>query len=401
MITGARKRGWSGHRLSTACAAGVLFAYLVIAVVARFRGWWFVDTLGRPTATDFIDVWAAGKLALAGNPAAAYDWPAHQAMEDAAVGYRFDGYFGWHYPPTFLLAAAPLALAGYLPAWFIWVFLTAGFFVWSIYWILPSKSLPLLFLAAPTAVWCAVVGQNGFLSGGLIAGALVFLETRPVLAGVFLGLLTYKPQFGVMFPIALLAGRRWTVLISAIVTAMAFALVSVLAFGMGTWIAFARSFSTTVNGVLRVGGSGWPKIQSVYAAIHQITDDDRLAWIGQGCWMLLFAAAVATVWARPGPYKVKAAFLAVAAVAATPYVYVYDDVILLAPAALLASDGLERGWAFRDKALLAISVVLPLFFIQIGSLTTPLACLSLVLLCALRPPSEVAHRALAPSRTMA
>ena len=53
-------------------------------------------------------------------------------------------------------------------------------------------------------------GQNGFLTAALLGGALHWLDRKPWLAGILIGLLAYKPQFGVLIPIALLAGQRWT-----------------------------------------------------------------------------------------------------------------------------------------------------------------------------------------------
>ena len=50
-------------------------------------------------------------------------------------------------------------------------------------------------------------GQNGFLTAALLGGALHWLDRRPWLAGVLIGCLAYKPQFGVLIPVALLAGR--------------------------------------------------------------------------------------------------------------------------------------------------------------------------------------------------
>jgi hypothetical protein len=52
-------------------------------------------------ATDFVNVWAAGRLVLGGHAAAAYDWPTNKLAEDCALGHTFDGYYGWHYPPPF------------------------------------------------------------------------------------------------------------------------------------------------------------------------------------------------------------------------------------------------------------------------------------------------------------
>jgi len=358
---------------------GILLAYVVVAAGAYLLGLAIVDPLGRPVEVDFVNYWAAGRLALDGHAATAYDWTTHKAMEDLAVGHHFDGYYSWLYPPMFLLMVTPLALVGYLPAWLIWVVLTGGLLYWSLYRILPYPPLFPLLLAAPTVVTCAVEGQNGLLSAGLIGATLAFLERRPALAGMFLGLLTYKPQFGLLFPLALLVGQRWTVLVSATITALLVAGLSALVFGIDTWVAFIHSTSTSVNDILRAGLAGWSKTQSVYAFMRQLTDNDGLAWIVHGCWALLWVVVLVRFWTRPTAYDTKAALLATAAVAATPYLYLYDTVILLVPVTFLVKNALERGWQPYDKPLLALSFVPPLVFLAFGSLATPLACLALLL----------------------
>src|SRR5580692_13129967 len=84
----------------------LVVAHAVYLVTAFIDGIWVIAPDGTGVASDFVNVWAAGKLALAGHAAAAYDWPAHKLVEESAVGHAFDGYFGWHYPPTFLFVAA-------------------------------------------------------------------------------------------------------------------------------------------------------------------------------------------------------------------------------------------------------------------------------------------------------
>src|SRR5947199_372602 len=83
--------------------------------------------------------------------------------------------------------------------------------------------------------------RNGFLTAALLGGALHLLDRRPWLAGVLIGCLAYKPQFGVLIPIALLAGGRWTTIGAAVATVAALFAVSVLALGGGVWHAFADS----------------------------------------------------------------------------------------------------------------------------------------------------------------
>src|SRR5213595_2591873 len=92
----------------------LLVAYVatIVALLATAHG--IVDAAGRPIGTDFANVYAAGKLALAGEPAQAYDFPAHHVMQKALSGREDIPYYGWHYPPTFLLVAAALAALPYL-----------------------------------------------------------------------------------------------------------------------------------------------------------------------------------------------------------------------------------------------------------------------------------------------
>ena len=65
-----------------------------------------------------------------------------------------------------------------------------------------------------------------FSHRGLIGGTLGLMERRPALAGVCLGLLTYKPQFGLLFPLVLIADRRWRTIAVAAPVAAALAALS-------------------------------------------------------------------------------------------------------------------------------------------------------------------------------
>ena len=73
----------------------------------------------------------------------------------------------------------------------------------------------MLALAVPMVLNNALVGQNGFLTAALIGGTLYLMPVRPILAGICLGLLSYKPQYGLLFPLVLIAASQWTVFFSA------------------------------------------------------------------------------------------------------------------------------------------------------------------------------------------
>src|SRR5258708_33793198 len=103
----------------------VCFALFVINSTffpaAYFSHGWIYEANGRGIPTDFVNVWAAGKLVLEGHPALAYDWDIQKQVELALLKQDFPGYFAWHYPPPFLFVAAMLAQFPYAVAFIGWV----------------------------------------------------------------------------------------------------------------------------------------------------------------------------------------------------------------------------------------------------------------------------------------
>ena len=79
----------------------------------------------------------------------------------------------------------------------------------------------LVALAFPAVLINIGHGQNGFLTAALLGGALVVLERRPIMAGFMLGLLVYKPQYGLLLPLVLAVSGRWKCFASAAVTVAA------------------------------------------------------------------------------------------------------------------------------------------------------------------------------------
>jgi hypothetical protein len=202
----------------------------------------------------------------------------------------------------------------------------------------------LLALGFPAALWNAVAGQNGFLTAALIGATLSLIERRPVAAGVCLGLLSYKPQFGLLFPIALLAGRCWRTIAAAAATVIAMIAVSTLAFGIASWRAFFEWMPVTSRIVLGEGRADWNRLQSVFGFIRSHGGGETFAWSAQIWLAVVLAAAVAWLWHGRQPFALKAAGLVAASLLATPYVYTYDLVILAIPVAFLVRLGLTQGF---------------------------------------------------------
>jgi hypothetical protein len=342
-------------------------AYALFLAGSAYERVWLIDGLGRIIDNDFIGVWAAGRLGLDGHPAAAWNWDLHRQVEVAVAGRDFQSYYGWHYPPTFLFAAVPLAALPYLAAWAMWMAVTLPAYVAVVRAIIGERIGIVLALGFPGVLWNVSVGQNGFLTAALVGGTLLFLERRPLIAGVCLGLLTYKPQFGLLFPLVLLVDRRWQVLVAASVTAAVLVAASVLAFGLESWEAFFAWMPVTSNAVFAEGRANLMKLQSLLGVMRWLGGDMTAAWTAQA---LLIAAAgtlSAWLWRRPVRYEIKAAALAAAAMLATPYLYIYDFPVLAIPLAFVMRTGLRDGFLPCELAAMALvcGLILAFPFVEI------------------------------------
>jgi arabinofuranan 3-O-arabinosyltransferase len=332
---------------------------IVYFPVAYLSHWWIYDPDGLGIPTDFVNVWAAGRLALEGHPALAWDWDVQRKVELALLRQEFPGYFAWHYPPPFLFVASLLAQFSYAAAFIGWVSASFVPYLAMMRAIVGRGFGLMLAVAFPMVFNNTLVGQNGFLTAALIGGTLYLIPVRPVLAGVCLGLLSYKPQYGLLFPLVLIAASQWTVFFSAAVTAVAMALASWLAYGTESWQAFFHWMPMFSQAFLTEGKATWWKLQSLFSLVRYLGGTEALAWAFQ--WVLTASVAVVLVlmWRSRIPYTLKAAALAVGTLLTTPYLFMYDMMVLAIPVAFLVRIGLREG--FRPYELPALGCAVALF----------------------------------------
>jgi hypothetical protein len=231
-------------------------------------------------------------------------------------------------------------------------------------------------------------GHNGFLTAALFAGALSQLETRPLLAGMMFGLLAYKPQFGVMIPLALAAGGYWRSIASAAATVLVLALAATLLFGVTIWPAFLASTHFTRTVILEQGSTGFEKIQTMFSQVRLLGGPVALAYAAQGVLFLIAAFVLIRLWRRPASFGDRGAALCLATLLATPYSLDYD-LMLLAPAlVLVAAEGKMRGFRSYELSLLTLLWFLPVAARSLAGIThvllAPFAILVLLLLIARR-----------------
>ena len=236
--------------------------------MAWFSHWWIYDPNGLGIPTDFVNVWAAGKLALEGHPVQAWDWDIQRQIELALLKQDFPGYFAWHYPPPFLFVASLLARLPYAAAFMGWVFVSLVPYLVVMRAIVGRPFGWMLALAIPMVINNALVGQNGFLTAALIGGTLYLMPVRPILAGICLGLLSYKPQYGLLFPLVLIAASQWRTIFSAAATTALMVLVSALAYGIESWQAFFHWLPVFSQAFLVQGKATWWKLQSLFSLVR-------------------------------------------------------------------------------------------------------------------------------------
>jgi hypothetical protein len=371
------------------------FAAAILWIVVTAHG--LNDYAGRPLGTDFSSFHAAGRLALEGrNP---FDQAALYRAEQAAFGSA-TRYYAFSYPPIFLLPAAALAILPYGAALVLWLTVTFGFYLAAMaalqarFDTAPGSERPLFLLLAmafPGVFVNLTHGQNGFLAAGLIAMGLVLLDRKPLVAGICLGLLSFKPQLGILIPFALAAGGRWKSFAAAAVTVAVLMLASVVAFGMESWRGFFGAMTFSRQAILENDGVGYAKMISIFAAARLWHAPLLLAYGLQAIGGAAVIALVVQLWRSAADIRLKGAALCLGSLLVTPFALDYD-LMLLAPAlALVALHGRQQGFAPFLLSLATLLWAMPLLGRPLAGTTSillaPLAILALLIVIAERAKS--------------
>jgi alpha-1,2-mannosyltransferase len=290
----------------------------------------------------------------------------------------------WVYPPTFLLMFLPF---GFLPAIGSFaLFLVAGFgavFVAVLFCGGKGHRWMYVFslLLCPAVPFNMVTGQNAFFTCALLVGGFGLLNKRPVLSGVLLGILSFKPQLWLMVPIALLAAGRWRSLLATGVTATVMALASLAMFGAQIWQAWFELTAGVSEAYRAWLVAGRLNGQSVFACLSLLGAPTSIANIAQITAIAAAAGCVYFLFRRNTKAELQLSGLLSATLLAAPHASA-SDAVLLAVAAIsflssMAANGLHP---FRGMVALAVWVS-PLFnppsVVRIGLVTPVLILLFL------------------------
>jgi hypothetical protein len=345
-------------------------------------------------ASDFSHYWVAGRLAMAGEPAAVYDFPRLQTFGQVVGGIHVG--IPWFNTPTFLMMVLPFSSVPYHAALFLWILATLGGYLIIIWRLAPSSQFTWLALAFPSTLLNIAYGQNGFLSVIFLGGGLVLLDRAPIAAGIFLGLMTYKPHLALLIPIALAAGRRWQTLSAMLVTSGGLIGASALLFGIDVWGAFFQKIMVMLGGLK--GGQisaavtlpVW-KMPTVLSAMKVIGADLLTAAVIQVIVGLATVAIVGWVWHSKASPAIRSAVLVLGTFLVTPYSFVYDNILLAIALAGLGWEGYTGGWLPGEKVCLSFAWIAPIYlsFYHCWLLIVPIALLLIMAIRRMRSGSFV------------
>lgn len=331
--------------------AGAAFCFILY----RHTQVGLTDGTGRPFGDDFINYWSGAYLAWHGRVGDIYDWNLFHAFEAATVGADLD-FYHYSYPPVLLLLTAPLAFVPYVPALFLWTIAGWLCFYAALNAARPGRATLLLALATPAVFVNAIGGQNGTWTAALLGGGLTLLERRPVAAGVLLGLLIYKPQLGILLPVALIAGRHFRAITAAAVTVAALVLASIVVFGVEPWTAYSHNLPVLRHLILEEGVGVWHRMLSVFVFARRLGFDVPASYAVQAIAALVVAIVVALAWWRDVAAAARNALLVLGTMLATPYLQDYDLVIGAIVVAWLA--GISKGGQIPRPLLIAAGLIL-------------------------------------------
>lgn len=352
-----REASWLNRRRVRDYAILLILGQLALVVwVLSGRG--LTDPAGRPIGTDFLSFWTVSWALLHGNVAAIYAPQLLESLELRIIPQTHPTYAAWQYPPVALLIVAPLALVPYLWSLFLWLGCGLSAYVLALRRIFPHRLTPLLGLAFPP-VWTTIThGQTSVVAVPIFTWGLILLSQSPVAAGMLFGLLVFKPQFGLLVPVALVAGGYWRSLGVAAATGTGLILVSVMLFGISSWIGFAHGTALT-RAILDQELVPYYKMQSVFAGCRLIGMPLSVAYALQLLVSLAAAACIAWVWRSKGDQALKNATLAAAVPLGSPFFLDYDLLILAPALAWTAAVIQERGIRPWEKSILAAAFAAP------------------------------------------
>ena len=344
-------------RLSLIVACGLLFSIFACGhffhIYNNFRNdnIWF---------QDFFGLWSYAKFLLLRPVLKIYN-------NEALLDFQMDlgacpkCLLPFAYPPFFLFFIAPLGFLSYYLAYPLWAFSTLFLYFALSFDKQQPRYAAFLIIFAPATIIAFETGQTGLLSSALIVGGFRLVGTRPILSGTLFGLASFKPQLGILIPIALISARLWRTIAAACVTVLVLVVASGAAFGWSIWPLWFAKLLPHADWVMEVKDRLNPTIIS---NLTSIGIDLTVARSVEAC-VAVVVGVMIWICFRHGATMLATAALLVGTFLATPYAMVYDMPLLTSAVLLVLRDREQKNRALTipELIVLAMSLVVPVIMV--------------------------------------
>lgn len=319
--------------------------HVLIAAMILWSGLVFVtfaapgprNLVGHIKGEDFLQIYTLAHLAFEGEyPTIARRENFYDRQVELVPASKGDLYLPV-YPPTTALIFRPLTAFSYGKALAVWTFVTIVGYGYIVYqaWKPFHSALPdtgflvRAAIAFPPFFLLVLFGQTTLIP--LTAFFLSWKALRagfPVAAGVALGALSVKPQFGLVIGVALIFGGNWKVLLG--LSLSMFVQLALVTWSMGPQAIFAyvQTVSEMPQSEHLLEPDRWRmhSLRTLTRPLPQPAGD--LIWAIASAALITYAVRI---WRLCRPLEVRMGMLLLATVLVNPHLFGYDAVILALP----------------------------------------------------------------------
>jgi hypothetical protein len=330
----------------------LIYLFMVVGIVPSTLlayATWFALANGLLTVhghllvvRDYLWLWGAGQLLKVGDVSTIFD---PHAFAASLRGHYGDQLFDhtWSYPPSLLFLALPAGYVSILLGYALFAIAQMAL-LWCIGRLAGlTRGILAATLVSPAAIENILGGQNGAMTSALLVGGLMLAGRRSILSGVLFGLLTVKPQLGLIIPFCLLASRDWKAIAAATCTAIGLVVLSGAVFGFESWIMYWDSVRPFMTGILEAEWQGvyYQRIMiTPFMAARSYHLGLTASYLLQAVVTLAAIAAAWRIWRRPTrDVNLRTAATIGLVILATPYGYIYDTICVAIAVSIVATSG--------------------------------------------------------------
>ena len=342
--------------------------------------------------TDFSNYWIASLLLLEGRVIDLFSGQDIYFSHLQAVFGPDYPWRNWSYPPSYALLMWPLGLAQLATSLVIFQLLTAMLFLHAVSKIDADIAPGAAALLVAFLICNTLTAQNGFLTAALMLYGLALRDKFPIVAGIAFGLLTVKPQLGLLVPILLLFERRWTVIVAAGFTSLALVAASGMLLGWETWAGYIRHNIPYQSYVMTdMGGIFLRMMPSLFGSLRFAEMSSEQAIVIHGVLAIAGLAFFLLGLVRARNVFERSLVLLLGSFIVAPYSLVYDLGALSAVAAIAAFQKQGEGRPVWWRPCFVLVALLPIIhFSFVGLFEVPIApiVLTIALLLLVNLPKE-------------